>query len=216
MKEKRTYYFSVEGETEQWYLEWLQKTINAENSAAYLVKLDSKIQKNPMSRAKQMTIIGKTTIAHIVDVESNEHAHVQQFQETLKRMKDAQKAGKNIVYRLGYSNFTFELWMILHKYDCYSSYSYRDQYLAPLNRAYDEHFENLKQYKQESNYKRILSKLTLDDVRQAIKRSKAIIKQNNEHGHRLQRYCNYEYYSENPSLSVWECIEQILKDCKLL
>ncbi len=28
-KENRTYYFSVEGETEQLYLEWLQHTINS-------------------------------------------------------------------------------------------------------------------------------------------------------------------------------------------
>lgn len=26
-KENRTYYFSVEGETEKWYLDWLQSTI---------------------------------------------------------------------------------------------------------------------------------------------------------------------------------------------
>ena len=46
-KENRTYYFSVEGETEQWYLEWLQRIINAEPNAKYTVKLDSKIQKDP-------------------------------------------------------------------------------------------------------------------------------------------------------------------------
>lgn len=27
-KEKLTYYFSVEGETEKWYLDWLQDRIN--------------------------------------------------------------------------------------------------------------------------------------------------------------------------------------------
>ena len=27
-KENRTYFFSVEGDTEKWYLDWLQTTIN--------------------------------------------------------------------------------------------------------------------------------------------------------------------------------------------
>lgn len=32
-KQTKKYYFSVEGETEKWYLEWLQKQIN--DSANY-------------------------------------------------------------------------------------------------------------------------------------------------------------------------------------
>ena len=34
-KETRKYYFSVEGETEHWYLNWLQNTINAESDAIF-------------------------------------------------------------------------------------------------------------------------------------------------------------------------------------
>ena len=30
-KETKKYYFSVEGETEKWYLDWLQKTINSDS-----------------------------------------------------------------------------------------------------------------------------------------------------------------------------------------
>lgn len=33
-------------------------------------------------------------------------------------MKAAQNSGKDIKYQLGYSNFTFELWIIVHKTDC--------------------------------------------------------------------------------------------------
>ena len=44
-KETRKYYFSVEGETEHWYLNWLQNTINAESDAKFRVKLDSQVQK---------------------------------------------------------------------------------------------------------------------------------------------------------------------------
>lgn len=215
-KENRTYYFSVEGETEQWYLEWLQRIINAEPNAKYTVKLDSKIQKDPLSRAKRMTIVGKTEITHIFDYESDEEIHVKQFKTALERMKDAQNTGKNIKYHLGYSNFTFELWMILHKVDCNGSLMHRRQYLMPLNRAYGENFENLDQYKHENNFKRILSNLTLDNVRQAIRRAKVIMRKNEEMGYRLQEYKGYRYYKENPSLSLWEQIERILMDCKVL
>lgn len=215
-KENRTYYFSVEGETEQWYLEWLQRMINAEPNAKYTVKFDSKIQKDPLSRVKRMTIVGKTEITHIFDYESEEEIHAKQFKTVLERMKNAQNTGKNIKYYLGYSNFTFELWIILHRMDCNGSLMHRRQYLVPLNRAYGENFENLEQYKHENNFKRILSKLSLDHVRQAIRRSKAIMQKNAEMGYRMQEYKGYRYYKENPSLSLWEQIERILADCKIL
>ena len=42
MKKTKKYYFSVEGETEQWYLKWLQNTINSIPERKYNVKLDLK------------------------------------------------------------------------------------------------------------------------------------------------------------------------------
>lgn len=215
-KENKTYYFSVEGETEQWYLEWLQNIINAEYAAKYTVKFDSKIQKDPLSRAKRLTVLGKTEITHIFDFESDEPIHAQQFRMALDRMKEAQSLGKNIKYKLGYSNFTFELWIILHMADCNGILTHRRQYLTPLNRAFGENFENLDQYKHEDNFKRILNKLTLIHVRRAIQRSKVIMQKNQESGYVLQQYKGQKYYKENPSLSIWETIERILSDCQLM
>lgn len=214
-KEKKTYYFSVEGETEKWYLEWLQDTINAHPAASYTVKLDSKIQKDPLSRAKGLTILGKTEVTHIFDRESEDAVHVQQFQTTLDRMKEAQNIGKSITYRLGYSNFAFELWIILHKADCNGALADRTKYLAPLNRAYGEHFESLDEYKRENNFKRLLRSLTLEHVRQAVQRSKAIHARNEAAGYVLHQYKGYRYYKENPALSIWESIEKIFSDCNL-
>ena len=57
--------------------------------------------------------------------------------------------------------------------------------------------------------------LTLEHVRQAVKRSKAIMQKNSEKGYVLQQYKGYRYYRENPSLSVWEIIEKILHECHL-
>ncbi len=93
---------------------------------------------------------------------------------------------------------------------------HRRHYLEHLNRAYDEGFESLDEYKQEDGFRRVLAKLTLGDVRQAIRRAEAITQKSQADGCVLQQYKGYEYYRENPSLSVWRSIRQILDDCGLL
>ena len=186
-KETKKHYFTVEGETEKWYFEWLQRTINASPAALYTVKFDCPVQKDPLKRAKGLVAIEKTEITHIMDRESEEKTHVQQFETVLSRMKSAEKIGKSIKYNLGYSNFAFELWIVLHKADCNGYLNHRRQYPSLLNRTYAEQFENLDQYKHEGNFGRVLSKLTLDDVEQAIRRSKAIMRINQENGYVLQQ-----------------------------
>ena len=42
-KENMTYYFSVEGETEKWYLDWLQNCINECEEAKYKLKLKTSV-----------------------------------------------------------------------------------------------------------------------------------------------------------------------------
>ena len=187
-KKNNTYFFSVEGETEKWYLEWLQRTINAESTALYTAKFDCLIQKDPLKRAKGLIVLDKTEITHIVDRESEEAIHVQQFETMLNRMKEAGNIGKNIKYNLGYRNFAFEVWGVLHKVDCNSSLTHRRQYLSLINNAFSEQFETLAHYKQEANFKRILNKLTLDNVKEAVRRSEFIMRTNQENGYILHQY----------------------------
>jgi hypothetical protein len=215
-KETKKYFFTVEGETEKWYFEWLQRTINLTPAVLYTVKFDCHIQKDPLKRAKGLVSLEKTEITHVMDLESEEEIHVQQFETALDRMKSAERIGKSIKYNLGYSNFAFELWIVLHKADCNGSLTHRRQYLLSLNRAYDEQFENLDHYKHEDNFKRILGKLTLDDVGQAVRRSKAIMQAKQENDYILHQHKGYRYYIENPSLSIWGIIEKIMMKCGLL
>ena len=214
-KPSKKFHFSVEGETEQWYLEWLRDTINASPDAKFNLALDCQIQKDPVKRAKRLNVLTKTKITHIFDRESEDAVHTDQFSATLKRMKEAERIGKDIKCHLGYSNFSFELWMVLHKIDCNGVKAHRSHYLAPINLAYGEQFENLDKYKKEANFKRVLAKLSLGDVREAIRRSKAIMEKNCESGYTLIQERTYKYYKENPSLSIWESIENILKECGL-
>lgn len=147
--------------------------------------------------------------------ESDEPNHISQFNETMDNMKKARELGKQIIYKFGYSNLTFDLWIILHKVDCYSSYAHRKNYIAPLNRAYNEKFGNMNEFKHENNFKRCLNKLQLTNVIDAITRAKTIMQQNHDRGYTIYQYKGYKYFKENPSLTVWEAVEKILQDCEL-
>ena len=210
----RKYYFSVDGETEQWYFQWLEDQINNAAAATRRVSLDCK-KKDPLKNAKSLTVTQPTLVTHVFDYESHDTVHTTHFTDTLNRMKQAVNLGKRIIYRSGYSNFSFELWIVLHKADCFSHFAHRSQYLKPINQAYCEQFENLDEYKHEDNFKRILRKLSLQDVKNAISRAKIITDRNREYGYSLVNYKGFSYYRENPSLSIWESVSIILSDCGL-
>ncbi len=120
-KDTKKYYFSVEGETEQWYLQRLAKLINDNPDSVNKVTFVCKIQKNPEKMVKTLTDLSKAEIWHISDYESNEEMHQKEFKETIDNMDKAQKIGKKIEYKFGYTNLTFDLWIILHKLDCNGS-----------------------------------------------------------------------------------------------
>ena len=215
-KPTNKYYFSVEGETEQWYLKWLQDAINNTEEASCKVSIDCPVRKNPLKHAKSLTVTRKIEIYHFFDYESDEPIHVKGFQEALDNMKKAEKIGKQIKYNSGYSNFTFDLWIILHMTNCNASFSHRKQYVTPINRAFGEKFQNMDEFKEENNFKRCLNKMDLSNVIAAIDRAKKIMQRNQENGYTLHQYKGYQYYKENPSLAAWEAIEKVLKDCELI
>lgn len=214
LKKSNPYFFSVEGETEQWYLKWLENAINHDKNITNKVSIKCSVQKDPVKYAKQITILRKTTVYHLSDYESNEPVHVKQFLTTIDRMKQA-SSDKQIDYKFGYSNLTFDLWIILHMSDCNCSISHRRNYITPLNRGYSENFENMDEYKNEDNFKRCLSKLQLSNVIDAVNRAKVMMQRNEENGYIMHEYKGYKYYKENPSLAIWEIIAKILKDCGL-
>ena len=215
-KPTRKYYFSVEGETEQWYLKWLQDIINATEEGTCKVSIDCPKYKNPLKRAKALPITGKTEIYHFFDYESNDENHVKQFYEAMDNMKKVRDLGKQITYKSGYSNLTFDLWVILHMMNCNTSYAHRKNYITPVNKAFGEKFENMDEFKKEANFKRCLGKMQLSNVIDAIQRAKDIMQRNHENGYKLIQYKGYSFYNENPSLQSWEAIEKILIECGLI
>lgn len=215
-KQTLTYYFSVEGETERWYLEWLEAQINANENANYIVKLIAKVQKDPVSFVKKLVVQKKTTIWHLSDIEGGSEEQIQTVHNTLGRLKEVKGLGKSVLYKWGYSNLSFDLWMILHKQNCNAEFADVNKYLTHINRVFETQFESMKKYKEEANFKRCLGKLTLPDVLTALSRAKAIMHRNERDGYPLTQFKGYSYYAHNPSLDLWQPIERILSDCGLL
>jgi hypothetical protein len=206
-----TFYFSVEGDTEYHYLKWLQNAINRTDKIRYKVKFIIR-KDNPLSSVKSITFFEKATVCHLMDFESNDYEHVNKFNNTLALMKKTKNEFKNKIddYELGYCNYTFELWIILHKKECRKPFSQRGHYLEEINKCYKTNYISLEDFKKENNFKKCLDLLTISDVKSAIKNARIITKHNEKHNKLHTRY-SYNYYSDNPSLSIHEIIAKILK-----
>ena len=207
----KLYYFSFEGETEKWYLEWLERELNVSEMLNYKVSFKL-IGKNPVKAVKRLGLLYKTNIYHICDYEDEQSDRI--LKSAIDSIRMAEKIN-NIKYYLAYSNLAFELWLILHKRAFNKRLVNNSAYLQYINLCYDEKFRSLNEYKEEKNFKKILSKLSLNNVRTAIENAKRIMQNNKNNCFELCDYRKEKYYKENPSISVHKIIEQILnKDIK--
>ena len=195
---------------------WILANVN-KKELLYTVKFDIKINKSIISRAKSISAPYKVKVFHICDYESNEEVHAEQFNKILKELKDVKKINKNLIYKLGYSNFSFDLWIILHKIQQIGAVSHRKQYVKGINKAFDEKFQFIDDYKEEKNFKRILKKISLEDVISAVNNANEIRKMNEEiFKCNYRKYGQFDYYTENPDMTINECVEQILRECEVI
>ena len=157
-----------------------------------------------------------TPVWHLSDIEGAGEEQLLTVQNTLNRMKAAKNLGKSVTYKWGYSNLSFDLWMILHKMNCNAEMNGVDGYLVYLNKAFGTQFDSMKKYKEEANFRYCLGKLTFQEVLTALSRAKTITQRNERDGYPVMRFKGYCYYIHNPSLDLHQPIEAILKDCNLL
>ncbi|MDR0800262.1 MAG: hypothetical protein LBN01_01855 [Endomicrobium sp.] len=95
--------------------------------------------------------------------------------------------------------------------------TYNKDYLAPINKAYETNFENMDKYKQEDNFKKkVLSKISLEDVFHAVEFAKEIRKHNRETSKESKESNDFEYYLDNPDLTIHECVEEMLEDAGVI
>ncbi|MCI8370584.1 MAG: RloB domain-containing protein [Clostridia bacterium] len=208
-KENFTYYLSVEGETEKYYFEHLRDIINADPAAVRTFVLRCDVEKNPLSYAKRKNACSIERIAHICDYESKEDCHVRNFTDVLENLVKAREI-KRLDYKLGYSNFTFELWMVLHMQNCCCCLTHRSQYLAHVNKAFNEEFAKLDEYKREDVFKRCLKKIGVNEVRAAVERAETILAEKEKNGIHETEYKKFSYFTDNPSMSIHKVVKEIL------
>lgn len=221
MKNKRlvnkTYTLTVEGECEKLYFEHLRKLINSNPNRKYNCEFKPviAIKKNPLRYAKNFPTI-TNRFFHIQDIEDyNDEYQRKKFEDLIN---DIQMANKYVDYKLGYTNFSFELWIILHKRQMKHSISHRKEYVKYINEEFKRDYNYIDEYKAEVEFKKILSEITLDDIYLAIKRAKEIRKANID-GTSLSfkqkkiKFGKYEFFTINPDLDIFEIVEIILNDC---
>ncbi len=217
MKKTNLYYLSVEGENEKWYFEHLQDLINSSDEARFNVKFSIKIDKSPLSRIKSINVPvapnQKLPVFHVVDYESNTPEHTKQFESTLDELKDIKRKYKAYNYTLGYTNFAFELWLILHKNTANFSVSDRSRYVEQINALYSTNFSKLKGNKDKDTFRNLLKQISLEDVKLAVRNSSRIRPYQNDIGNSMVEYKGFKYYRENPDITVNECVESVLKEC---
>lgn len=190
--------------------------INAEPAARYNVVIERKVQPSPLKYVKTLTVTSPIKITHWFDYESSDPAHAQRFLNTINELERSSSIkGKQITYLMGYSNLTFELWMVLHMLDCHNII-HRDKYLEFINRAFGAKFTELDTYKKRDNFHRILGKISLDNVRAAIQRANGIMQSNASNGLKMHEHRGYSYHIDNPALTIHQSIEKVLKDCGLI
>ncbi len=176
-----------------------------------------KVEKSPCAFVKSLSSLQKTTeLVHVIDVEGNDSCSRKTFNGILENLSKAKKLKSGIRYSLGYCNLSFELWFILHKTECFGTFSFKDNYLPYINRVYETCFSSMRDYKREDNFTKVLNRLVLEDVYGAVKRAHKIQAIKIKDGIRPLQVHGYEYFGDAPSLSLYQYIEQILQECGLV
>ena len=221
-KQSMLFFISVEGiNCEKMYFEHLAKLINNSDSV-YKIKINVK-KMQPYEFAKRSFHLynanfknnKKIPFFHIQDIE--DYYNTVQRNKFFTLVDELRKAEKDfrILYELGYSNYTFELWLLLHVADMTHSVQNRNSYLAYVNRYFNKNYSNLNQYKQEDEFCNILNEfITLQSVKMAIDRAEKIL-QYNINNNKQQCYKKFNYFQNNPDLTVHRVVQKIFNTCEV-
>jgi hypothetical protein len=125
--------------------------------------------------------------------------------EQLQR-KSRKEKGKNVYH--AYSNVNIDLWFILHKENFNRPVTSNDAYVADVRRIYGLGQES--DIKEKANLERMLKQITLEDVKQAIKRAEQIRAAKLESDRFMVGAV--PCYG-NPDFSLHEFLKIVLRDC---
>lgn len=206
------FFISCEGECEKYYFERLQELINSNKKRKLNCKIEAK-KKSPKDLALGLGIVKYSLpFMAVRDIEDNSDYHKRVFHEYLSETKECKTDLHIKTFLVGYSNFTFELWMILHKRLFEFSIPDRTKYLEYINSSFKTSFSDLAEYKKEDNFKALLNTLSLDDVYHAIKNAR-ISRDTKKSAFKPISYCGVVYDSVDPATNIDELVEYILEKC---
>ena len=222
-KESRQFFISVEGiNCEKLYFEHLARIINSSDRSTYNLKVAPR-KMSPMDYAKRNAYkpVDKRNnqdlpYIHVQDIEDYyDDGQRRKFFGLLDEIWNAEKTF-DITYQLGYSNYTFELWMLLHATDMEHSVQDRYAYLKLINKHFNRHFNNLDEFKAEKAFQEILDEyVNLDSILHAIARAEKLVQQNREEGKPAEYYKGFSFYKDNPDISVHKVVKLIFEVCKV-
>lgn len=223
-KESRLFHISVEGiNCEKLYFEHLAKLINNSDRNTYNLKIAPR-KMSPMEYAKRNAFKPadkrrgnrKIPYIHIQDIEDYYDDYQRsKFYGMLDEIKQAEKQF-GISYELGYSNYTFELWMLLHVADMSHAVQNRKSYLGPINRWFHRNYKDLDEFKSQGEFDRILKEyVTLESIDRAIIRAERIVGNNAAEKKSRETYKGFTFYHDNPDVSVHEVVKMILEVCEV-
>ena len=220
-KENRQFQISVEGKNcETLYFEHLAKIVNLSGENGFNLVLHPRVR-TPYSYAKQNAykpsekIKGKSLpYIHIQDVEDyNSPDYVKKFNGIIDEMYEAKKQYR-VHYELGYSNYTFELWLLLHRTDMQYQLADRYAYLQKINQWFNKDYDSLKEYKKEKEFSSILQEyITLESVKMAIRRAERLENNNIASGKQKVEYRGVSFFKDNPDTSVHKIVRLMLETC---
>ena len=214
--ESRQFNMSVEGvNCERLYFKHLAKLINGSGRNQYNLKISPKAM-TPFQYAKRNAYkpVEKLPYIHIQDIEDYyDDAKRKKSYGVIDEMRKAESTF-GISYRLGYSNYTFELWMLLHVADMNYGVASRVAYLKPVNQYFHRNYKSLDDFKTEAEFQGILNEfITLDAVLLAVSRAERIVKSNTAQEKIKETYRKVAFYRDNPDVTVHEVVKLIFDTC---
>lgn len=220
-REKRNFFISVEGEVcEKMYFEHLERLIKNSSRSKYIFSATIK-SKQPYEFAKSLSYLPQETgksaapYMHINDIENySNDEHRKKFNHLIDQIEKAKKT-YGISYMLGYSNYTFEVWMLLHRTEKCIKVSSRDQYLHLINNAFGCSFRDISEYKSKAVFEKVLKQITLDNVEEAIRRAEDIERANEGDAKSMRSHNGTTFYVSNPYTTVHQVVKKIFETCEL-
>jgi hypothetical protein len=128
---------------------------------------------------------------------------------SLQRKSSSIKNGKKVYH--AFSNVNFDLWLVLHKESFNRPVTSNDAYVASVRRLYS--LPATIDIKSKDAMDKILSQITLSDVKAAIERADKIRSAKLTADRHI--IGSMEYY-DNPDFSLHEFKKVVLKECKEL